>query len=189
MVRVLGGGAFWIQHYPVRFEIQRPSTRRRRRFDAGVFFLILLGCVGISRCLVSKCRGSFAILLILTIRLHIVQNLNLDRQQHSIMPVLPHTLAFIDPRPSLIPPHAGYLLEDGAPFDSSYERRRPFSFRVGGGDVIRGWDEAVRSMRVGGRRIVIIPPALGYGAGGAGGGRIPGGATLVFFLELLSIAP
>ncbi len=96
-------------------------------------------------------------------------------------------LAFIYPRSSPHGRRAGYLL-DGAPFDSSYERRRPFSFRVGGGDVIRGWDEAVRSMRVGGRRVIIIPPALGYGAGGAGGGRIPGGATLVFFLELLSIA-
>ncbi len=117
-----------------------------------------------------------------------MQNLNPDRQQLSTMPVLPPPLHSSIRAPLLIPSHAGYLLEDGAPFDSSYERRRPFSFRVGGGDVIRGWDEAVRSMRVGGRRIVIVPPALGYGAGGAGGGRIPGGATLVFFLELLSIA-
>ncbi len=84
---------------------------------------------------------------------------------------------------------SGYLLEDGVAFDSSYERRRPFSFRVGTGSVIAGWDEAVRSMRIGGRRIIIVPPALGYGAAGAGGGRIPGGASLVFFLELLSVTP
>ena len=84
---------------------------------------------------------------------------------------------------------SGYLLDDGTVFDSSYERRRPFSFRVGGGDVIRGWDDAVRSMRIGGRRIILVPPALGYGAAGAGGGRIPAGASLVFYLELLSVAP
>ncbi len=62
---------------------------------------------------------------------------------------------------------------------------------MGGGDAIRGWDEAVRSMRVGGRRVVVIrvPPALGYGAAGAGGGRIPDGATLVCFLELSACSP
>jgi peptidylprolyl isomerase len=80
-------------------------------------------------------------------------------------------------------------LEDGNLFDSSYENRRPFSFRVGSGDVIKGWDEAVRSMKIGSRRVIIVPPALGYGAAGAGGGRIPGGASLIFFLELLSVGP
>ena len=68
----------------------------------------------------------------------------------------------------------------GRKFDSSVDRGSPFDFHLGGGQVIRGWDEGVAGMKVGGKRTLVIPPEMGYGARGAGGGLIPGGATLVF---------
>jgi len=85
--------------------------------------------------------------------------------------------------------YSGFLLDGGVPFDSSYERRSPLSFKVGVGQVIKGWDEALLGMKIGGRRLLVIPPELGYGAKGAGGGLIPGGATLVFYVELLVLSP
>lgn len=77
-------------------------------------------------------------------------------------------------------------LENGTKFDSSLDRRQPFSFRLGAGQVIPGWDEGVAGMKVGGKRRLLIPPALGYGARGAGG-AIPPNATLIFEVELLGV--
>jgi FKBP-type peptidyl-prolyl cis-trans isomerase len=77
-------------------------------------------------------------------------------------------------------------LTDGTKFDSSRDRGDPFQFGLGKGQVIRGWDEGVAGMKVGGRRRLVIPPELGYGQRGAGG-AIPPGATLLFNVELLGI--
>ena len=77
-------------------------------------------------------------------------------------------------------------LEDGTKFDSSVDRGEPFSFRLGTGRVIKGWDEGVVGMRIGAKRKLIIPPHLGYG--GRGAGRIiPANATLIFEVELLDL--
>lgn len=77
-------------------------------------------------------------------------------------------------------------LTNGTKFDSSLDRGDPFSFPLGKGRVIRGWDEGVQGMQVGGRRRLTIPPQLGYGRTGAGG-VIPPNATLIFEVELLEI--
>lgn len=76
-------------------------------------------------------------------------------------------------------------LTDGTKFDSSVDRNRPFSFPLGGGRVIKGWDEGVAGMKVGGKRKLVIPPAIGYGSRGVG--PIPPNSTLVFEVELLGV--
>jgi peptidylprolyl isomerase len=111
----------------------------------------------------------------------------------------PSGLRIIDVKPGTGPvPHAGqtvtvnytgWLFVDGKKgkkFDSSLDRAQPFSFTLGQSQVIKGWDEGVATMHVGGKRTLIIPPDLGYGASGAGG-VIPPGATLMFDVDLLGV--
>ena len=85
--------------------------------------------------------------------------------------------------------YTGWLWVDsakGAKFDSSVDRGRPFTFPIGQGRVIKGWDEGVATMKIGGKRTLLIPAELGYGARGAGG-AIPPNATLLFEVELLGV--
>jgi len=108
---------------------------------------------------------------------------------------LPDGLRYVDEAVGKGPlPHTGQTvvvhyvgtLRDGTKFDSSRDRGEPFSFPIGAGRVIPGWDEGVATMRAGGRRKLIVPPALGYGSAGAGD-KIPPNATLIFEIELLKI--
>lgn len=90
--------------------------------------------------------------------------------------------------------YTGWLYDENAPdqrgekFDSSLDRGEPFSFLLGAGQVIRGWDDGVAGMKVGGRRVLLVPAEQGYGRKGAGG-VIPANASLVFEVELLDVKP
>jgi peptidylprolyl isomerase len=82
--------------------------------------------------------------------------------------------------------YVGVAWSNGEQFDASWDRNESFDFRLGAGQVIQGWDDGVAGMKVGGRRRLTIPPALGYGSRGAGG-VIKGGETLVFVVDLLGV--
>ncbi len=82
--------------------------------------------------------------------------------------------------------YVGVSWSNGRQFDASWDRREPFSFRLGGGQVISGWDQGVAGMKVGGRRRLTIPPDLGYGSRGAGGVIEPN-ETLVFVVDLVGV--
>lgn len=83
--------------------------------------------------------------------------------------------------------HYTGLLTSGQKFDSSLDRNQPLEFPLGAGRVIKGWDEGIARLRVGDQATLIIPPQLGYGARGAGGGEIPPEATLIFIIEVLGV--
>ena len=106
-----------------------------------------------------------------------------------IIDVKPGTGAAPRPGQTAVVHYTGWLYVNGArgkKFDSSVDRHEPFSFPVGQGRVIKGWDEGVATMKVGGKRTLIIPPSLGYGESGAGG-VIPPNATLIFDVELIGV--
>ena len=88
--------------------------------------------------------------------------------------------------PQAVVHYVGVAYSTGEEFDASYNRGAPFTFPLGGGRVIAGWDQGVQGMRVGGRRELIIPPQLGYGDRGAGGVIGPG-ETLIFVVDLLEL--
>ncbi len=110
------------------------------------------------------------------------------------MTTLPSGLKYLDlkvgkgasPKPGqTVVVHYTGTLQDGTKFDSSLDRNEPFSFPLGQGKVIPGWDEGIATMKPGGRRKLVIPPGLGYGASGTPDGKIPPNATLNFDVELL----
>ena len=88
---------------------------------------------------------------------------------------------------STVEVHYTGWLEDRTKFDASQDPAHPFTVRIGSDDVIQGWHEGIAGMRVGGRRRLVIPPELGYGKQGAGGGVIPPNATLIFEVELVNV--
>lgn len=78
-------------------------------------------------------------------------------------------------------------LADGSVFEDSYEQKKPITFTLGSEDILKGWNEGILGMRVGGKRKLVIPPELGYGSRAVGGGKIPANSTLYFVVELINV--
>ncbi len=142
----------------------------------------------------KKCKVICCITIIFFV-LAIVGCGSFETNETGKMVIMPSGLKYIDivvgtgPFPdigSTVTTHYTGWLEDGTKFDSSRDRGESFSFFLGLGQVIKGWDEGIATMRVGGKRRLIIPPELGYGKGGFGD-VIPPNATLIFEIELLEI--
>ncbi len=142
---------------------------------------------------------SFSRLLVSAILLALAAALLAARPARAGEVTTPSGLRIIDVKVGVGPvPHAGQTVtvnytgwlfvngKQGKKFDSSLDHGAPFSFTLGQGQVIKGWDEGLATMHVGGKRTLIIPPDLGYGASGAGG-VIPPGATLMFDVDLLGV--
>jgi peptidylprolyl isomerase len=113
-----------------------------------------------------------------------------QQDQFKIIDVKPGTGAVAKPGQQVTVNYTGWLYEHGAKgkkFDSSLDHGTPFTFALGAGNVIPGWDKGVAGMKVGGKRTLIIPSDLGYGAAGTPDGTIPPGATLIFDVELLKV--
>lgn len=113
---------------------------------------------------------------------------NMDVAQLKIEDVKEGTGSAVQAQDTVIVNYEGTLL-NGTKFDSSFDRNQPFEAQIGVGKVIKGWDEGIIGMKLGGRRILTIPSNLAYGAQGAGGGVIPPNAGLIFKIELLDIKP
>jgi FKBP-type peptidyl-prolyl cis-trans isomerase len=113
-----------------------------------------------------------------------------QQSQFKIIDVKPGTGAVAKAGEPVTVHYTGWLYVNGAKgkkFDSSVDRGTPFTFALGAGNVIPGWDKGVAGMKVGGKRTLIIPPDLGYGAEGTPDGTIPPGATLIFDVQLLKV--
>jgi peptidylprolyl isomerase len=141
--------------------------------------------------------GAFVALAVITIMAGITATIAPTRAQPvmttssglKIIDIQPGTGASPKPGQTCVMHYTGWLYVNGAKgqkFDSSVDRGQPFEFKIGQHQVIAGWDEGVATMKVGGKRTLIIPPDLGYGARGAGG-VIPPNATLIFDVELLGV--
>ena len=145
-----------------------------------------------SRQIHSRCRGALGVALIIACALALAgcgQKSGAEVTTASGLKYVDEVVGSGD-KPRLgksVTVHYTGWLENGTKFESSVDRGQPYTFQIGIGRVIRGWDEGVMTMKVGGKRRLIIPPQLGYGARGAGGGLIPPNATLIFDVELIDV--
>lgn len=151
----------------------RARRRRNRRLMIGFSLVVVLGLIG------------WIIYSNLSKDTNVNDSFTTTSSGLQIQDVIIGDGSIVQPGNTVSVHYTGWL-EDGTKFDSSIDRGEPFEFLLGAGRVIKGWDEGVVGMRVGGKRILIIPPELGYGDIGSGS-TIPPGATLKFEVELLAV--